>query len=1341
MADHPPRESLERLLAETLDDSERALVEAHVEHCSDCQNTLHKLTLGAAGPVSNGSWPAKTNIGQGLSNPDTEAFFDNLKRIKPIEFATTEEEQNGSESASKQFAQVEGYSILEVLGRGATGVVYRARHLRLNRLVALKVIVAGPHLSPEVRQRFRSEAQAIARLQHANIVQIYDVGEHANFPFLSLELIDGGNLADWLAGKPRPAREAAKVIATLAKAVAYAHGQGVIHRDLKPANVLISTPADRARKLELKITDFGIAKILPAGGVPDARMTQTGEILGTPAYMAPEQARGNAREISPATDIYSLGAMLYEMLTGRPPFQGPTPLDTLMQAAWQDPVSICLLVPPVPRDLETICLKCLEKDPAKRYSTAKELAADLGRFLKNEPIHARPLSWGGHTIRWVRRHRGLAAGLAGVAVLLVLIAFGSLVASAHFRKLEQQQRQLALEKSELADEKEKQRVKAVAAEQREASLRREAVNEGHLLRQNLYFNQMNLGAQAVALPGAIGRVGEWLAPWAHGPVDLRNWEWYYLDSLCHRDLHTLYGHVNGVRSVAWNPDSRRVASGGVDGSVRIWDAVDPHEIRLLSGHTHEVTAVAWSPDGHQIASASFDGSVKIWNADTGEAKFTFGGNSELFAVAWSPDGKRVAAAGATHTIRIWDSQSGKMQKQFDSGAVTAVHALAWSPDGQRLASGDEAANVQIWDPLTGSQVLSLRGHSNFIRQVAWSPDGKQLASASHDCTVKIWDVQTGAEKATLKGHTLAVVSVAWSPDGTRLATASDDQTVKVWLAADGSELFTLRGHTMGLTSVAWSPDGAHLVSGGWDATIKIWNADAGPEVPSLAGHTGMILGIAWSPDGARLASCSADQTIRIWDAVAMKEQAVLRGHTGWVHSVAWSPDGTRIASAEDDHSLRIWDPSNGNQLNSIHLDAAPTCVAWSPDRSRLASSDSGPTIHIWDPVSGKQLQRCEGHVAAVCWVAWSPDGKRLASASADHSVRMWDPETGQQIFAVKGHVSAVKSVAWSHDGQHLASSSEDETIEIWNAATGQVLTTLRGHTGEVTSVVWSPDDTRLASVSDDRTIKLWDSDSGTETFTLNQPSIMRTIAWRPDGVAFAVAGDDQMVHIYDATPAYLVERAPQYLPQLDLRLSIYPKNSNDWHLRAEIDSRRDDWKEATTDAQHYLALNPDQRWLTLGYWVVGPYPDNLDAGYGPEIDPDTGHPAPGPGGEGSPALIGWRPADLHASGFIDFGQLFDHAEHISAYAVLRIYSPHPQAVAILLGSDDQNRVWLNGKRIHDSLYVGPAIPDNEAAPATLAPGWNTLLTRVVNVTGARALYLRLSDAPADLQRAQDQVGK
>ena len=338
------------------------------------------------------------------------------------------------------------------------GIVFQARHLKLNRLVALKMLLAGAYAGPQELGRFRREAEAVAALRHPNIVQVYDVGELAGQPYFTMEFMEGGSLAQHLTTSRPQARQAAELVATLANAIQFAHQGGIIHRDLKPANILLTAEGTP------KISDFGLARAMNGS----AKFTLSGERVGTPCYMAPEQARSGLAVVGPTADVYSLGVILYEILTGRPPFQGATAMETLMQAAHQEPLSPARRSPLVPRDLEIICLKCLEKDPRKRYATAGDLAADMARFLKHEPIHVRPIGSGEYCVRWIRRHLGLTAALSGIGLLLILFLVGSLFSAAHFREMEQKQRALAVAKGLLADEREIEREKAVKAEMREA---------------------------------------------------------------------------------------------------------------------------------------------------------------------------------------------------------------------------------------------------------------------------------------------------------------------------------------------------------------------------------------------------------------------------------------------------------------------------------------------------------------------------------------------------------------------------------------------------------------------------------------------------------------------------------------------------------------------------------------------------------------------------------------------------------------------------------------------------------------------------------------------------------
>jgi WD40 repeat protein/tRNA A-37 threonylcarbamoyl transferase component Bud32 len=1229
--------------------------------------------------------------------------------------------------------RIPGYEVQAILGRGGMGIVYKARHLRLNRTIALKMLLSGAYASQLERARFLREAQAVASLRHPAIVQVHDVGEVEGRPFLTMELVEGKILADDLAGIPQPAARAAAMMVKLADAVESAHRSGIIHRDLKPANILLSADGGP------KISDFGLARQFEG----EDALTLTGARVGTPSYMSPEQVFGRAGTVGPATDVYALGAILYEMLTGRPPFRGESSAETERQLIAQDPVPPSRLNARVPRDLETICLKCLEKEPSKRYPSAAALADDLGRFQRNEPIHARPLSWAGQTLRWVRRHQSLAAALSAVAFLLVLLAAGSLVATAHFRRLQHEQGKLALEKGKLADEKEIERGKAVRSELLEAGLRQQAVAQGDEIRRNLYFEQMNLGGQAALSPGGIGRVLERLVPWESVQPDLRDWEWYYLNGLCHRDLLTLRSHTEGVMSVAWGPDGRKLASAGTDGIVVVWDAADGREIFHLSGHSAAVCCVAWSPDGRRLASAGWDRSVRTWDAVAGGPLLTLSAAAaNVNSVAWSPDGTRLAYGDDQGTIQICNAETGATVHVL-RGHKDAVLGIAWGPDGSKLASAGIDGTVRLWDPAAGKAGTILHGHSNWVRSVAWNRDGSRLASASHDQTVKIWDTKAGTEVLTFTGHAQEVTAVAWSPDGSRLVSGSDDQTLIVWRADTGAALYRIRGHTYPVTSVAWGPDGTRIASASYDMTIKVWDAAAGPELLALSGHNGPVSSLAWRRDSQQLASASFDNTVKVWDVGSHREQFTFHGHTDGVRCTAWSPDSRWLASAGSDQKIRVWDATSGKELTPLRGHTGEIdSLAWAPDSQHLASGSIDQTVRIWDALSGTQTQICSGHKSPVRSVAWGPDGRWVLSGAADGVLKMWSAAGGAAALTLRQHSSEVKAVAWSPDGRRLAAASTDQTITISSAWPGKLLLTLRGHTGRVTAVAWSPSGTRLASASEDRTVRIWDAVSGKETLTLDGGGHVYSVAWSPDGMLLASGGSDQTVLIHDATPGYADALTPPYLPVLERRIAADPRKAANWRLRAQIHARMNEWDQVEADLRQYLTLTPDQHWCMMGYWVAGPYPDDVNAHYPPETNPDPGTHVPACEPiEPAPTFLNWERVPLTPAGFVNFGRLFGNAEHISGYALLKVYCPKQARVAVLLGSDDQVRLWLNGTQIHENPAPRRAMPDEDVVPATLAAGWNTLLARVVNMTGEHAMYLRLSDAAADLKRAGDLTTK
>jgi WD40 repeat protein len=1005
--------------------------------------------------------------------------------------------------AQRPVPTIPGYRIEGELGRGAMGVVYLARQVRLNRPCALKVILAGVHADPVATVRFLAEAEAVAKLQHPNIVQIHAMGEADGLPYLELEYVPGGGLDRALEGTPWRARRAVEMVEALARAVAEAHRRGIVHRDLKPSNILLAADGTP------KVADFGLAKSLGA----ESGLTATESILGTPGYMAPEQAEGKTRQVGPLADVYALGVILYELLVGRPPFRGTTVLETLEQVKTAEPVPPSRLVPGLPRDAETIALKCLQKDPARRYPSAEALAEDLRWFLEDRPIRARRVSGAERLLRWGRRNKLVAGLLAG---LLATLVAGFIVSTSQWIRAEANAEELA---------------------------------------KQLYTSDMG-EVQRLDEAGDSARMGLLLRRHIRpGKTDWRGFEWYvfwrrYQEAQPFRTLR--------LNDVVWDmeatPDGQTVAAAIFDHAndkvqVTVWDAATGWKPRTFhgpqAGRPGTITApVALSPDGRFFATGGhFDvvgregWFVNIWDSATGKILKSLGGGPDGHteevdqnALAFSSDGKWLISGSNDKTIKLWDVNTGRFLKTFPApggeGHSGSVRGVAISPDGCWIASAGRDKQVNLWN-VESREVFRVGEFSSVATDVAFSPgDGRYLAAAGWSRGARVWDVSDPRHPRVidLRGQLDATaVSVSFSPDGRSLAT-SNSNMVTLWRVGNGESWeawATLKGHSNLVGSVLFLNGGRMLASGSLDRTVKLWDiTHAGAERDVLSGHTGRVYALAFMPDGRTLVSGDTYGMIKRWDAGTGREgpplehpQEVHRGGGGEV-------PGAVIGLAIHERTLadnrgNLWDLETGRLLDPLRERAAPgRPVAFSPDGAILATVIHGGRILLSD-VATRELSRPQltappnGSFGCLDF-----HGQILASGGVDQTVRLWDVATGRELAHSEhrfgGHTGIVSSVAFSPDGRTLASGSWDRTVKVWDVAGVANLTlprTLEGHVGMVTAVAFSPDGKTIASASEDGTIRLWDPTTDRERCALvGHTNAVLGLAFSPDGQTLA-SGD------------------------------------------------------------------------------------------------------------------------------------------------------------------------------------------------------------------------------------------
>ncbi|UCF33674.1 MAG: protein kinase [Phycisphaerales bacterium] len=992
--------------------------------------------------------------------------------------------------ASEGYA-IAGYRLLRVIGVGGMGVVYEAEQQSPHRRVAVKML--RPGLAPSsVSRRLRMEAEILARLKHPGIAQVYAAGVEAGpgaseLPYFVMEYIAGATpITQFANDRKLSSRERLALFLKVCEAIHHGHQRGVIHRDLKPGNVLIDMSGNP------KVIDFGVARMTDADVTIATLQTDVGQLVGTLRYMSPEQCEGDSAEVDIRCDVYALGVLLYELLTGQLPYDFTTsyPFEIPRVIREQEPRRPSAISRALRGDIETIVLKSLEKDPGRRYQSALDMAQDIWRFLNNEPIEAKRDRAAYVFKKALVRHRKAATAACLLAILVTssAIGFGVLYG------LAERQRQVA--------------------EERAAALHRKD-----------YFNSIALAQNACESANAVEMIGLL----DRCPADLRGWEWHFLRNLADESVMTIPAHDGAAIAAAFSPDDRMILSAGRDDkTLKLWDADKGTLLRTFTGHTTMIACAALSPDGTRVASGGFDadGKVRIWNTRTGSELLTlrghvwttadlvfapdntriisgaaqherlardhlvkvwnaatgellmqlFDGDADIRALAISPDGNVIASGGTDSFIRLWDAQTGRTLHDF-AAHDKKVESLVFSRDGRHLYSGSWDKSVKVWDPETGELLMTFPTHDSEIFDLALSPDGEQLISATRG-SIEIWDALSGKLLHRLLGHLGYVLSVGFSADGSHIVSASNDGTVKVWNPRQRDSAFTLGRHENIVDAVACSPDGRWIASGGRDNTIKVYDAEHHRQVAAFRVHDGPITALAFSSKGKWLISGSVDRTAKVCEVPSGVVYRTLQGDHGRILTVACSSDSRLIATGTLDGSIILWSFQTGAPIMSIAAgDDGVHSLAFSPDGGELVSGGWEHAVKRWNTTTGKLTGTLVGNDDGIEAVAYSPDGTRIASAGLDGTIQVWDAYTGEHLHTLRGHRHTVKDVVFSPDGQRIVSASWDTTMKVWDAATGQLALTLRGHDNSVLCVAFAPDGRHIISGSVDKTVKIWDAGS------------------------------------------------------------------------------------------------------------------------------------------------------------------------------------------------------------------------------------------------------------------------
>ena len=1021
------------------------------------------------------------------------------------------------------------FRILRPHGGGGLGLVSVAMDSELNREVALKEIRPELADDPQSRARFLLEAEVTGQLEHPGVVPVYGLQtDRRGRPYYAMRFVRGEDLkgviarhhgANSPAGQTPPARALAlhrllTRFVAVCEAMSYAHDRGVIHRDLKPSNILLGPYG------ETMVVDWGLAKVLrPDGTAPrgpaEAPLNPTsaiasgssdtlaGTVVGSPAYMSPEQAEGWPEGVGPASDVYSLGATLYTLLVGKPPFSGaniPSVLRRVRQGDFPPPRSVNPAVPPA---LEAVSRKAMSLRPEDRHASARELAVDIEHWMADEPISWLVEPWGQRLSRWGRRNRVLVrTGGSALAVVTLISLVAALLINASRVQERTQRIEANTQRARAEDERRRAEERSLEVQRMSA---RVVLDEGlAMCEQGDVARGMLRLARSLELlppmsPALEGQIRMNLAGWGDRIFPLR----------------TQLVTRGKAHAAAFSPDGTRLVTASEDGTARVWDAATGRPITPPFQHAEGVAWAAFSPDGTRVVTASEDRTAQVWDATDGRRLTPpLSHGDDVTRAVFSPDGTRIATASSDRSARVWDPSDGRplTPPLEHDGQVTGV---AFSPDGTLLVTTSTDGTARVWDARSGERLGPPLTHLSRVNHAAFRPDGKWIITASGDSTARVWDVGTGRAVGLPLQHVGAVLFATFSHDGTRIATASQDNSARVWNATTLQALGSPLWHRNWAYSAEFSTDDTRLLTASRDFNARVWDLRLGgsPRPPLRHGRT--VPAANFSPDGTRIVTASTDRTARVWDVATGLALGPPLEHKAGVRAATFSPDGRHVLTASTDGTARIWDAATGLPVNEpLRHNKGVNFAAFSPDGARIVTASGDRTARIWDVATGLAVGEPIEHGGIVWSAAFSPDGSRIVTASADRKAQVWDVATGRALGPPLVHDSECWWAVFSPDGTRVATAGQENTAHVWDAATGRPLAPRPEHRGFIHTIIFSPDGTRLLTASDDRTVRLWDATTGRPLGApIEHDAAVWWAAFSPDGSRIVTAGSDRTARV------------------------------------------------------------------------------------------------------------------------------------------------------------------------------------------------------------------------------------